>query len=93
MVSDRVDELFPRTFSYESGGAATTLPLFGDLVEAVTRLVDSESAGDAPPDLVPATGAEIWSLGEIQFGRGISASWPRRRRDLPPRNNTSIHRY
>ena len=68
MVSDRVDELFPRTFSYESGGAATTLPLFGDLVEAVTRLVDSESAGDAPPDLVPATGAEIWSLGEIQFG-------------------------
>mmetsp|Transcript_31837 Transcript_31837/g.98331 ORF Transcript_31837/g.98331 Transcript_31837/m.98331 type:complete len:1459 (-) Transcript_31837:122-4498(-) len=51
-VRDRADELFPRTFSYESGGVTTTLPLFGDLIEAILRLVDSEGTDGASPEPV-----------------------------------------
>ena len=65
LLKDRLDELFPHTFTYRfESGASAELPLFGDLAKAMIRIVDhEEKKGNSSPEqllrgLAPGTSGQ-----------------------------------
>ena len=88
-IEPHLKRLYPATFDYNDGkGNTTTLPLFGELVEAAFYYSDRAEEEDSLPKQTPkfapgANGAIIGgNFGVLQFaGRGLQPALPRRVQD------------